>query len=338
MGTDARGRDGKGGEPGHGYHLPVMADEIVEHLVIDKDGTYLDATLGGGGHAARILAELGPQGKLIGLDRDMEAVERNRKKFADEPRMRVEHSEFAGLARFCAPESLSGALFDLGVSSRQLDSRERGFSFAPGTALDMRMGGEGATAADLLKGWDEWDLANVLRRNADIDEAKRLSRHIRGEIEAMAAERASGGPEARTADAMAGLDSDLLRRAVDKLPGVRADNRNSLLARVFQAIRMEVNDEMGQVASGMRAAVAALKTGGRLCVLSYHSVEDRKVKETFAEFERDCICDPSLPVCVCGRTHRKLKKVLRKPGLPTKAEMAANPRARSAKLRVVEKL
>jgi 16S rRNA (cytosine1402-N4)-methyltransferase len=338
METDAGGRGGRGGQPSHGYHLPVMADEIVEHLVIDKDGAYLDATLGGGGHAARILAELGPRGSLIGLDRDMEAVERNRKNFAGEPRMRVERSEFAGLARYCAPESLSGALFDLGVSSRQLDARERGFSFAPGTALDMRMGSEGQTAADLLKGWDEWELASVLRRNADIDEAKRLARHIIGEIETMGADRAAGGPEARITDATAGLDSDLLRRAVDKLPGVRADNRNSLLARVFQAIRMEVNDEMGQVAEGMRAAVAALKSGGRLCVLSYHSVEDRKVKETLAEFEKDCICDPGLPVCVCGRTHRKLRKVLRKPGLPTKAEMSSNPRARSAKLRVVEKL
>lgn len=339
MEADAGGRGGKGGQPGHGYHLPVMADEIVEHLVIDEDGAYLDATLGGGGHSARILAELGPRGTVIGLDRDMEAVERNRKNFADEPRMRVEHSEFAGLARFCAPESLSGALFDLGVSSRQLDVRERGFSFAPGTALDMRMGSEGPTAAELLKGWDEWELASVLRRNADIDEAKRLARNIIGEIEAVEAERtSSGGTGDRTEAAVAGLDSDLLRRAVDKLPGVRADNRNSLLARVFQAIRMEVNDEMGQVAEGMRAAVAALKTGGRLCVLSYHSVEDRRVKETLAEFEKDCICAPGLPVCVCGGNHRKLRKVLRKPGLPSKAEMARNPRARSAKLRVVEKL
>jgi 16S rRNA (cytosine1402-N4)-methyltransferase len=338
MEAGAGGRGGQGGRPSHGYHLPVMADEIVEHLVIDKDGAYLDATLGGGGHAARILSELGPQGTLIGLDRDMEAVERNRKNFSGEPRMRVEHSEFAGLSRFCGPETLSGALFDLGVSSRQLDARERGFSFAPGTALDMRMGSEGMTAADLLSGWDERELAGVLRRNADIDEARRLARNIRGEIDALNAERASGGKDAGNAGEAAGMDSDLLRRAVDRLPGVRADNRNSLLARVFQAVRMEVNDEMGQVAAGMRAAVAALKRGGRLCVLSYHSVEDRKVKETFAEFEKDCICSPGLPVCVCGRNHRLLRKVIRKPALPTEGEMARNPRARSAKLRVVEKL
>lgn len=328
-GADGRerpyGRGGEDGKAGQGYHLPVMADEIVEHLVIDKDGAYLDATLGGGGHTARILAALGPHGKVIGLDRDPEAVERNKKNFADEPRLRVERSEFARLAEFCAPGSLAGALFDLGVSSRQLDARDRGFSFAPGTALDMRMGSEGATAADLLRGWDEWELASALRRNSDIDEAKRLARHILAEIEA-------GG------ETGGALDSDLIRRAVDKLPGVRADNRNALLARVFQAIRMEVNDEMGQVEAGMRAAVAALKRGGRLCVLSYHSVEDRRVKETLAEFEKECICPPDLPVCVCGRNHRQLKKVVRKPALPAKAEMERNPRARSAKLRVMEKV
>jgi 16S rRNA (cytosine1402-N4)-methyltransferase len=251
----------------------------------------------------------------------MEAVERNKSAFASEPRMRVERAEFSRLAEFCAPASLSGALFDLGVSSRQLDAKERGFSFTPGTALDMRMGSEGPGAADLLAGWDEWELASVLRRNADIEDAKRLARNILALME--------------NGEAMS---SDLIRKAVEKLPGVRDDNRNSLLARVFQAIRMEVNDEMGQVEAGLRAAVASLKTGGRLCVLSYHSVEDRKVKETFAGFEKDCICAPNLPVCMCGGNHRSLRKVLRKPGLPSEAERERNPRARSAKLRVVEKV
>lgn len=305
----------------HGYHLPVMADEITELMVIDPDGAYLDATMGGGGHSVRILEKLGPGGALIGLDRDMEAVDRNRKAFADEPRVRVERAEFSRLGEFCAPESLAGALFDLGVSSRQLDAKERGFSFTPGTALDMRMGSEGPAAADLISGWDEWELASVLRRNADVVEAKRLARNILAAVEA--------GDE---------MNSDLIRKAVEKLPGVRDDNRNSLLARIFQAIRMEVNDEMGQVEAGLKAAVASLRTGGRLCVLSYHSVEDRKVKETFAEFERDCICAQNLPVCVCGSNHRQLRKVLRKPGLPTDAERDRNPRARSAKLRVMEKV
>ncbi|HKP97468.1 MAG TPA: 16S rRNA (cytosine(1402)-N(4))-methyltransferase RsmH [Fibrobacteria bacterium] len=311
----------RGARADHGYHLPVMADEITEQMVADPAGTYLDATMGGGGHAARILEKLGPEGRLLGLDRDMEAVERNKAAFAGEPRVRVERAEFSRLAEFCAPGSLAGALFDLGVSSRQLDAKERGFSFAPGTALDMRMGGEGPAAADLIAGWDEWELASVLRRNADVTEARRLARNILAAIE-------QGGP----------MSSDLIRKAVEKLPGVREDNRNSLLARVFQAIRMEVNDEMGQVETGLKAAVACLRSGGRLCVLSYHSVEDRKVKETLAGFEKDCICARNLPVCMCGGNHRRLKKLLRKPGLPTEAERDRNPRARSAKLRVMEKV
>ncbi len=305
----------------HGYHLPVMAEEIVAHLITDPAGLYLDATLGGGGHAACILAALGPEGKLIGLDRDMEAMTRNRAAFADEPRMRIEQAEFARLGEFCGPGSLSGALFDLGVSSRQLDAKERGFSFTAGTALDMRMGEVGPGAAEMLRNWDEWELSSILRRNADIEQARRLARSIVGEIEA--------GAE---------MTSDLIRKAVDQLPGIHGDNRNSLLARVFQAIRMEVNDEMGQVEAGLKAAVTALRPGGRLCVLSYHSVEDRKVKETLAEFEKDCVCAPTLPVCMCGGANRKLKKILRKPGLPSDAERDRNPRARSAKLRVMEKV
>jgi 16S rRNA (cytosine1402-N4)-methyltransferase len=183
------------------------------------------------------------------------------------------------------------------------------------------MGSEGPAAGDLLRSWDEWELAGVLRRNSDIDEAKRLSRNILAAIEA--------GEE---------MSSDLIRKAAEKLPGVRGDNLNSLLARIFQAIRMEVNDEMGQVAAGLRAAVAALRSGGRLCVLSYHSVEDRMVKETLAEFEKDCICEERLPVCMCGGNNRSLRKILRKPGLPSEAERERNSRARSAKLRVVEKV
>lgn len=305
----------------HGYHLPVMAEEIISNLIIDPDGIYLDATLGGGGHSLKILAALSSKGGVIGLDRDKEAVERNKAQFAHEPRMTVHQAEFSRLGEFCEPGTLSGTLFDLGVSSRQLDSKARGFSFTAGTELDMRMGDVGPDAAELLTQWDEWELSSIFRRNSDIDQARKLARNILGEIAA--------GTE---------LNSDLIRKAVEMLPGVHGDNRNSLLARVFQAIRMEVNDEMGQVERGLQAALVGLKTGGRICVLSYHSVEDRKVKETFAAYEKDCICAPNLPVCMCGSNNRKLKKVLRKPGLPTKKECEQNPRARSAKLRVVEKI
>ncbi len=305
----------------HGYHLAVMAEEVMTNMVLDLNGFYLDATLGGGGHTGKILSLLNENGKVLALDRDPEAIARNRKNFENEKRLQIEQAEFSRLGEFCADESLSGALFDLGVSSRQLDAKERGFSFTAGTELDMRMGDLGPAAADLLKNWDEWELSSILRRNADIEPAKRLARFIVSEIE--------NGTE---------LNSDLIRRAVDQLPGIHSDNRNSMLARIFQAIRMEVNDEMNQVQIGLRAAVKAMRKGGRICVLSYHSVEDRKVKETFAEFEKDCICANNLPVCQCGSNHKKLQKVIRKPLLPTDTERQQNPRARSAKLRVVEKI
>lgn len=310
-----------GAGSGDAYHDPVMADEILGYLITDREGNYLDATLGGGGHARRIVEELGPGGGLVGLDRDMEAVERGRGIFAGDSRVRIEHAEFARLGEFCSPDSLAGALFDLGVSSRQLDARAKGFSFAPGTALDMRMGAEGPTAADLLASWDERELASVLRRNADIDEARRLARAI---LTLMAA----GRP----------MTSDLLREAVESLPGLRPDNRNAMLARVFQAVRMEVNGEVAQIEIGLKAGVEALREGGRLCVLSYHSVEDRAVKETLAAYEKDCVCPSGLPVCVCGGKSRRLRKVVRKPLPPSDAERASNPRSRSAKLRVVEKV
>lgn len=304
-----------------GYHAPVMASEIVDLLVTDPGGLYLDATLGGGGHARRIVDRLGPEGGLVALDRDMEAVARGLQTFGGDRRVRIERSEFARLGAYVSPGSLAGALFDLGVSSRQLDVKAKGFSFAPGTDLDMRMGAEGPTAADLLSAWDEWELASALRRNADIDEAKRLSRAIKSLVEA-------GRP----------MTSDLLREAVEKLPGMRSQDRNGMLARVFQAIRMEVNGEVDQIGAGLKAAVEALRPGGRLAVLSYHSVEDRAVKESAAAFEKECICPPGMPVCTCGSGNRRLLKVLRKPALPTPEEMARNPRSRSAKLRVLEKL
>ena len=316
---------GRGAEPGSletGYHLPVMAEEVLEFLITDPEGLYLDATLGGGGHARKILDRLGPGGGLIGLDRDMEAVQRNRIAFAGDARVRIHQAEFSRLGEFCPAGGLTGALFDLGVSSRQLDEKARGFSFSPGTELDMRMGqGQGPTAAEMLAAWDEEELAGILWRNADIEESRRLARRIKA-----------------LADEGHVMTSDLVRKAVDMLPGVRSDRRNSLLARVFQAIRMEVNQEMREVGSGLEAAVLALRKGGRLCVLTYHSVEDRKVKETLARFERDCLCPPGLPVCICGGNRRILRKSVRKPVLPTAEERSANTRARSAKLRAVEKV
>jgi 16S rRNA (cytosine1402-N4)-methyltransferase len=303
------------------YHRSVMEREVVDFLVRDGAATYLDATLGGGGHALAVLDRLAPEGVLIGLDRDPEAIAHCRRIFDADSRVRLQVLPFSRLGECCEPGTLAGALFDLGVSSRQLDARPRGFSFEPGTPLDMRMGPDAeSTALEWLRAVPEAELADCFRRHADLERPRALARKVKELLPA----------EARPT-------SDLLRRAVAETYGARAGEARTL-ARVFQAIRMRVNRELPEIRAGLSAAVARLRQGGRLCVLSYHSVEDREVKETFREFEKDCVCPPELPVCVCGGNRRSLRKVTPKPLEAGPREVAANPRARSAKLRVMEKV
>jgi len=305
-----------------GYHQSVMPLETVDNLVLNAAGTYLDATLGGAGHARAILSRLNASGHLIGVDRDPEALARAAELLKDETRVRLAADRFANLSRVAGDETLDGVLFDLGVSSRQLDAKERGFSFEGGTSLDMRMNpGEGPDAAAWLMQVGEEELAFAFHRNSDLQRSRFLAKSIK---EAVAAQGS--------------ITSDTLRKVVEKVYRPKSNERNGLLARVFQAIRMEVNGELDEIGMGLRAAVKALKSGGRLVVLSYHSVEDRAVKEVFVDLERDCICPPEMPVCRCGRHHRRLRKVLRKPQTATETEVRANPRARSAKLRVMEKV
>jgi 16S rRNA (cytosine1402-N4)-methyltransferase len=304
------------------YHHSVLEREVMELLVQDREAVYLDATLGGGGHARSLLEHLGPGGILIGLDRDPEAIAHCRKLFAGDSRVQLHLSSFSRLGDYCAPASLAGALFDLGVSSRQLDDRSRGFSFESGTPLDMRMGPDAESSAlEWLNAASGEELADCFRNNADLEKPRFLARRVKellGETTAP--------------------DSGILRRAVSDVYHPHPAGLNRLLARAFQAIRMRVNREADEIRKGLSAAVTALARGGRLCVLSYHSVEDREVKESFRDFEKDCRCPPSLPVCRCGGSHRALRKTLRKPLKPSGAETMENPRARSAKLRVMERM
>lgn len=310
------------------YHVPVMGEETVGFLVTERDGAYMDCTLGGGGHARLILERLSEDGRLIALDRDPEAVERARAVFAGEGRLSVRQIGFARLEEAAPAGGLDGFLFDLGISSRQIDARDRGFSFAAGTALDMRMErDQGVTAGELLAALDEEGLARLFRDNADIEESRRLARLVKREVAA----ELSAGSDPRA------LRSEVLRRAVEAAH-VPPPQRNSLLARLFQALRMEVNAEMDQLEAGLEAAVRLTREGGRICVLSYHSVEDRKVKQVFARHEKSCICPPALPVCRCGDNHRRLRAVVKKPRTASETEIGDNPRARSAKLRVMEKV
>lgn len=304
------------------YHRSVLEQEVMELMIQDRDSAYLDATLGGGGHARSILNHLGSGGFLIGLDRDPEAIANCRAVFSGDSRIQLHLAPFSRLGEFCAPDSLAGALFDLGVSSHQLDDRSRGFSFEPGTLLDMRMGPDvEVTAFEWLRDASEEELAACFHGNADLEKPWRLARRVKELLQA------ASQP-----------DSEILRRAVDDVYHPQGPDRNRLLARVFQAIRMRINREMAEIREGLAAAVKALARGGRLCVLSYHSVEDREVKETFRDLERDCHCPPAFPVCICGGGHRKLRKVIRKPLTASGQEVAENTRARSAKLRVMEKV
>ena len=297
------------------YHDPVMLKECLEGLNIKADGTYADCTLGGGGHSYAIATRLNEQGTLHAFDRDEEAVAFATKRLAGvKPKFIVHPVRFGELKNEIAPDTLDGILYDLGISSHQVDDSARGFTFVGDNPLDLRMDRrEGVSAQEWLKNVDADTLAAALRKNADMDRAFKLATRI---LEMVAAVSGEGR---------------------EILPSERREV-NGLLARVFQAIRMEVNGELKEIEDSLRAAVDCLKVGGRLVVMSYHSVEDRCVKETTAEFERACICPEHMPVCMCGGNHQRLKKVNRKPILPSAEEIEKNGRARSAKLRVYERV
>lgn len=314
-----------GVENGVFYHDPVMLKECLEGLNIKPNGTYSDCTLGGGGHSYAIANKLNEEGTLHAFDRDEEAVAFATKRLAGvKPKFIVHPVRFGELKNEIAPNTLDGILYDLGISSHQVDASDRGFTFVGDNPLDLRMDRrEGVSAQEWLKTVDADTLAAALRKNADMDRGFKLATRL---IE-MAASK--GDREILPSDVKAVVES--------VFPDKRREV-NGLLARVFQAIRMEVNGELKEIEDSLRAAVDCLKVGGRLVVMSYHSVEDRCVKETAAEFEKACICPEHLPVCTCGGNHQRLKKVNRKPILPSNEEIANNSRARSAKLRVYERV
>ncbi len=306
------------------YHSPVLFEECMDALVVNPDGVYADCTLGGGGHSEGILKRLSAKGHLHSFDRDPEAI-----RYAGE-RLRPFASQvtfhpvpFGRLAVEVRTNSLYGILYDLGISSHQVDDDSRGFTFCGNHPVDLRMDLRADfSAQDWLRTNSPEEMACAFKENADLDRAYKLSENIRGVL----------------ADVKSPVLPEHLRAAAEKTYPDRMRDMNGILARIFQAIRMEVNGEMEEIRTSMRAAVEALVKGGRLVVISYHSVEDRTVKLVCAEFERDCVCPPASPVCTCGGNHRKLKKVFRKPVLPTEEEIRRNPRARSAKLRVYERV
>ena len=311
------GDDGSDGFGEAGYHDPVMVEEVVAHLEPARGGLYFDGTVGGGGHSEAILEE---GGRVIGVDRDPEALEvarRRLERFGG--RVRLERGDYADVAESLA-EPLAGALLDLGVSSHQLDEVARGFTFREGAPLDMRMAGASSsapTAADLLNELPEGELADVFYRYGE----ERRSRRLAAEV----VRRRKRQPLRTSEDLVAALV-----RALG--PKVGPQDK----ARIFQAVRIAVNGELTSLERALPALRERLEDGGVLVVIAYHSLEDRRVKESFREWSRSCICPPELPVCRCrGRSLGTV--VTRKPQMATAGEVARNVRARSARLRAFRK-
>lgn len=299
------------------YHTPVLVEEVLRHLRPERGGTYLDGTLGGGGHSAALL-ERGAEARLIGVDRDPDALREAGERLAPfGGRVRLVRSNFADALEEAgvADDTLAGVLLDLGISSHQIDVDERGFTFRPGAPLDMRMGQGSAgepSAADLLNSLPEEEIADLFYRYGEERRSRRLARVV--------AETRAREPF-RT--------SEQLLAAIERvLPRSTAQDR----ARLFQALRIAVNGELTALESALPRYRDALAPGGVLVVLAYHSLEDRMVKDQFREWSRACVCPPQLPVCRCrGRPLGDL--LTRKAVFAGEDEVSRNPRARSVRLR-----
>jgi 16S rRNA (cytosine1402-N4)-methyltransferase len=321
-------RSTNGGGKMEATHIPVLAEEIMSMLAPARGSLQIDATLGGGGHTERILEATDPDGRLLGLDADGAAIARVdgrlRPRFGDRLVLRqANFRDLTDVAREAGFEQVDGALFDLGLSSYQLVDTDRGFGFRAGGPLDMRFDtGRGVPASELLASLDAAELTALFRRYGEEPKAGRIARAI------VDARRVA--PVA-TAEELAAIVERVLP------PNPRQPRRTHPATRVFQALRIAVNEELDALGAGLAAALDLLRPGGRLVVLSYHSLEDRIVKRFFAAERRGCVCPPEIPVCVCGRNPRL--RLLTRPSLtPTAEEIAANPRARSARLRAAERL
>lgn len=306
-------------------HSPVLLEECLEGLNIRPDGVYLDGTLGRAGHSREIAKRL-TTGRLICVDRDMAALDAAGERLSQWlDRVTLVHSNFDRVGAILEELGLPGAdgmLFDLGVSSPQLDDGRRGFSYMADAPLDMRMDqSSGLTAADVVNTWPQEELKRILFQYGEERYAPLIAAAI--------VRRRGDKPIATTLELV-----DVIKSA---MPGKALKEKQHPAKRTFQAVRIAVNDELGAVERMLESAVPHLNKGGRLCVITFHSLEDRIVKTGLTGFARGCTCPPDFPVCVCGKTP-DVKLMNKKPILPTQQEIDENPRSRSAKLRVAEKL
>ena len=307
------------------HHISVLLDECIDGLNIKPDGVYVDGTLGGAGHSFQIAARLST-GRLIGIDRDPVALAAAAKRLEPyKDRVTLVHSNFCEIAsvlRELQIEGVDGILLDLGVSSPQLDDGARGFSYMADAPLDMRMNNEDPlTAAEVVNTWPYEELKRILYDYGEERYAPKIAAAI--------CARREQQPIRTTLELV-----DIIRSA---MPASALREKQHPAKRSFQAIRIAVNDELGSVEKVLRDAIPCLNPGGRLAIITFHSLEDRIVKNAMANASKGCTCPPNFPVCVCGKKPQ-VKLITRKPIVSSNEELEANPRARSAKLRICEKL
>ena len=307
-------------------HVSVLLDECIKYLDIKPDGIYVDGTLGLGGHSSEIAKRLGEGGRLIAIDRDLASIERASARLAPwADRVTIVHGNFRDVAAILDEQgvpAVDGMLFDLGVSSPQLDDGQRGFSYMQDAPLDMRMDpSDNVDAWFIVNRWPEEKIARILHDYGDERYAKRIAAAI----------------VARRQEKEIETTLELVDVIKSAMPAPALREKQHPAKRSFQAIRIAVNDELSAVSQMMETAPDRLKPGGRLCVISFHSLEDRIIKNAIHERENGCTCPREAPVCTCGFV-QTLRSVTRKPVTPTDEELVLTPRSRSAKLRVAERV
>lgn len=304
-------------------HRPVLLNEVIEGLNIDPNGTYIDGTLGGAGHSSEILKRLSDRGRLIGIDQDEEAIAAATERIGRDKRVSIvrrNYSELLEVLQELHIDKVDGILLDIGVSSHQLDTAYRGFSYKSDAPLDMRMDQrQRITAADIINGYEEKELFRVIRDYGEEKFAQNIAKHI---VQARAEK-----PIETTYEL-----NEIIKISIPAR--MRQDGHPS--KRTFQAIRIECNRELEVLKDSIEVMIEALKPGGRLAIITFHSLEDRIVKNAYRTAENPCICPPDFPKCVCGRVS-KGKQITRKPITATEEELKDNSRSKSAKLRIFER-
>lgn len=306
-------------------HVSVLLDETIEGLNIKEDGIYVDCTLGGAGHSSEIIKRLSPKGRLIGIDQDRDALDAAKERLKGYNNVTFVHDNFTNIEFILDNlniDKVDGVLADLGVSSYQLDKAERGFSYMQDAPLDMRMNRESKFSAyDVVNNYSEEELYKVIREYGEEKFAGRIAKFI--------VDKRKDGPINTTFELV-----DIIKRAIPAK--MRRDGPHPA-KRTFQAIRIEVNKELEILDKAIESAVNKLNIGGRIAIITFHSLEDRIIKNKFKQLEEPCTCPKEFPICVCGKVS-KIKVITRKPIEPSEEEVEVNPRSRSAKLRVAERI